>query len=101
MPGAKGFWGGSSPPPPPSFGGAELLEALKEPKKICGLNYRTPKAPEKSFDWLKARAQYFQGRGVQGEGGGCGTPPPPPPLPSGAELLKGALSRSQGPLTNA
>ena len=36
-----------------------LLEALKAPKKICGLNGLAPKAPEKFLDWPKARRKVW------------------------------------------
>ena len=45
--------GGVQPPPP---GGAEVLEV---PKKIFGLKWLAPEAPEKIFDRPKARRNIF------------------------------------------
>ena len=48
-------FGGVHPP----FGGAEFLEAPKPTKKIVGLNQLTPKAPETTFDPLKAWRKFW------------------------------------------
>ena len=81
--GMGGLWGGGG-----GGGDPELLEAPKAPKKFLGLNGFVLKAPEKMFDWSKARRKFWPnhlrrggagGGGRSGGGGGLPHPPPHPP----------------------
>ena len=74
-----------NPPTPQPADGAEVLEALKAPKKNFGLNSLASKVPERTFDrtkaWRKMWPNILRGGSRGGVGGWRGTPPPPPPPP--------------------
>ena len=74
----KGVGGSSSPAPCSS--GAEFLGATKAPKKTFGANQV---APDKHFEWPKARSKIWPNhlRGGSEGGGWVASPQPPPPPP--------------------